>query len=229
MPPPGGAKKKKKGRAPKHQNSFAFRHNPKSKKTDKILSSPNVGVCKRCHDKIEWRKKYRKVSVPFCARTGVFGANNTLPPLMLVTVVVSYKSVFSSINRARNSESATYVCRRTSRSRITRYAPGDRAIRAMEEKRSGSSLTSTAAKESVSVRAECNAESSTTEGGCRDPSIGEDVTAGGAPPENDNQRRRRKFPPSKKSVDGVKSAFAKCAPPSRRYRSTRPLTPTTRI
>jgi len=56
---PGGSKKKK-GRAPKHQNSFAFRHNPKSKKTDKILNSPNVGVCRRCYDKIEWRKKYRK-------------------------------------------------------------------------------------------------------------------------------------------------------------------------
>lgn len=51
---------KSKGRAPAHQNRYAFRHNPKSKKTDKILSSPNVGVCKRCHEKIEWRKKYRK-------------------------------------------------------------------------------------------------------------------------------------------------------------------------
>ncbi|KAL7530733.1 hypothetical protein ACHAWF_003497 [Thalassiosira exigua] len=59
MPPPSGTKKKK-GRAPKHQNSFAFRHNPNSKKTDKILSSPNAGVCRRCHEKIEWRKKYRK-------------------------------------------------------------------------------------------------------------------------------------------------------------------------
>ena len=59
-PPPGGSKKKK-GRAPKHQNSYAFRHNPKSKKTAKILSSPNVGVCRRCSEKIEWRKKYRKV------------------------------------------------------------------------------------------------------------------------------------------------------------------------
>jgi len=59
MPPPGGGKKKK-GRAPKHQNTFAFQHNPKSKKTDKILASQNVGVCKRCHEKIEWRKKYRK-------------------------------------------------------------------------------------------------------------------------------------------------------------------------
>ena len=67
MPPPAGnsTKKKKKGRAPKHQNTFAFKHNPGSKKTEKILSSPNVGVCKRCFDKIEWRKKYRKVCVFF--------------------------------------------------------------------------------------------------------------------------------------------------------------------
>jgi len=51
---------KKKGRAPSHQNTFAFQHNPKSKLTAKILASPNVGVCRRCRDKIEWRKKYRK-------------------------------------------------------------------------------------------------------------------------------------------------------------------------
>lgn len=60
MPQSAGGKKKKKGRAPAHQNKFAFRHNPKSKKTDKILASPNVGVCRRCHEKIEWRKQYRK-------------------------------------------------------------------------------------------------------------------------------------------------------------------------
>ena len=50
----------KKGRAPAHQNVYAFQHNPKSKKTAKILNSPNINVCKRCFDKIEWRKKYRK-------------------------------------------------------------------------------------------------------------------------------------------------------------------------
>ncbi|KAL7560161.1 hypothetical protein ACA910_013171 [Epithemia clementina (nom. ined.)] len=53
-------KKKSKGPIPAHQNKFAFRHNPKSKTTEKILSSPNVHVCRRCHDKIEWRKQYRK-------------------------------------------------------------------------------------------------------------------------------------------------------------------------
>mmetsp|Transcript_8869 Transcript_8869/g.12631 ORF Transcript_8869/g.12631 Transcript_8869/m.12631 type:complete len:285 (-) Transcript_8869:132-986(-) len=52
--------KKPKGRKPAHQNAFGFKHNPKSKLTAKILESPNVGVCRRCHEKIEWRKKYRK-------------------------------------------------------------------------------------------------------------------------------------------------------------------------
>jgi hypothetical protein len=55
--------KKKKGKVPAHQNSFAFIHNVKSKMTDKILDSPNTHVCRRCHDKIEWRKQYRKYKV----------------------------------------------------------------------------------------------------------------------------------------------------------------------
>lgn len=46
--------------APKHQNSWAFKHNKNSKKSAKIANIPNVGLCRRCHDKIEWRKKYRK-------------------------------------------------------------------------------------------------------------------------------------------------------------------------
>lgn len=45
---------------PKHQNSFAFKHNPKSKKTLKILALPSEGLCRRCSEQIEWRKKYRK-------------------------------------------------------------------------------------------------------------------------------------------------------------------------
>eukprot|EP00977_Amphora_coffeiformis_P016601 scaffold5169_cov172-Amphora_coffeaeformis.AAC.32 len=54
MPP----KPRRKG--PAHQNTFAYRHNPNSKKTKQILESPNVHVCRRCHEKIEWRKQYRK-------------------------------------------------------------------------------------------------------------------------------------------------------------------------
>merc|ERR1719223_1049167 len=46
--------------APKHQNSFAFKHNPKSKKTAHIMSLPIEGLCAGCREKIEWRKKYRK-------------------------------------------------------------------------------------------------------------------------------------------------------------------------
>lgn len=56
----GNKTKKKKGRAPAHQNTFAYKHNPCSKKTDKILSLPNIHTCQRCYDKIEWRKQYRK-------------------------------------------------------------------------------------------------------------------------------------------------------------------------
>ncbi|CAN0128632.1 unnamed protein product, partial [Laminaria digitata] len=47
-------------RKPAHQNTFAYRHNPKSQKTAKILGSANTGLCASCHDKVEWRKKYRK-------------------------------------------------------------------------------------------------------------------------------------------------------------------------
>jgi hypothetical protein len=43
-----------------HQNVTGFKHNPNSKVTRKILSIPNFGLCGKCHDVIEWRKKYRK-------------------------------------------------------------------------------------------------------------------------------------------------------------------------
>ena len=47
-------------RKPAHQNTFAYRHNPNSRKTKIILALPNTGLCQRCHDQIEWKKKYRK-------------------------------------------------------------------------------------------------------------------------------------------------------------------------
>jgi len=77
--------KKKKGRAPAHQNQFAYRHNPKSKKTEKILELPNKGVCRRCRDKIEWRKQYRKYkprtqpgSCNICQQRRVVAAYHTI-------------------------------------------------------------------------------------------------------------------------------------------------------
>jgi Uncharacterized conserved protein (DUF2039) len=66
MPQPTNPTKKKKasssngGRIPAYQNTFAFKHNPKSKKTAAILASPIYHCCQRCHDKIAWRKQYRK-------------------------------------------------------------------------------------------------------------------------------------------------------------------------
>mmetsp|Transcript_17633 Transcript_17633/g.34684 ORF Transcript_17633/g.34684 Transcript_17633/m.34684 type:complete len:283 (-) Transcript_17633:334-1182(-) len=47
-------------RGQKHQNSFAFKHNKNSKKTLNILSIQHHGLCQRCDEKIEWRKKFRK-------------------------------------------------------------------------------------------------------------------------------------------------------------------------
>jgi hypothetical protein len=47
-------------RKPKHQNSFAFKHNRNSKKTAAIKNVMHDGLCQRCHEKIMWKKKYRK-------------------------------------------------------------------------------------------------------------------------------------------------------------------------
>lgn len=47
-------------RAPKHQNSFAFKHNKNSKKTRKIAGIHHNSLCKRCQEQIQWRKKFRK-------------------------------------------------------------------------------------------------------------------------------------------------------------------------
>ncbi|KAI9184505.1 hypothetical protein H9P43_003558 [Blastocladiella emersonii ATCC 22665] len=44
----------------KYQNTTAFRHNKASKKTKVILGLPIHGLCAKCFDVIEWRKKFRK-------------------------------------------------------------------------------------------------------------------------------------------------------------------------
>eukprot|EP00128_Syssomonas_multiformis_P004568 Colp12_sorted_trinity150504_noHs@15196 len=44
----------------KYQNTFAYKHNKNSKKTEVILNMPIDGLCARCKDIIEWRKKFRK-------------------------------------------------------------------------------------------------------------------------------------------------------------------------
>ena len=49
---------KGRSRGPAHQNEFAFRHNPKSKKTEKILASPNqvrsypIGLSNQSHQQM---------------------------------------------------------------------------------------------------------------------------------------------------------------------------------
>ena len=85
LPVQTGTKQKKKGRAPAHQNVFAFMHNPKSKKTEKILEAPIERVCRRCHEKLVWRKKYRKYkprtqpgTCNFCRQKRVMTAYHTI-------------------------------------------------------------------------------------------------------------------------------------------------------
>jgi hypothetical protein len=87
-----GQKSKKKGRAPAHQNKFAFVHNPKSKTTERILASPIFHVCQRCKDKLEWRKQYRKYkprtqpgSCNGCKRRNVKAAYHTICDACTIT------------------------------------------------------------------------------------------------------------------------------------------------
>ena len=47
-------------RPQKHQNTYTYKHNKNSKLTKKIEEIQHEGLCKRCDEKIEWRKKYRK-------------------------------------------------------------------------------------------------------------------------------------------------------------------------
>jgi len=50
----------KKSGAPAYANRTAFRHNPASRLTKKILAMPITGLCPACHEQIEWRKRFRK-------------------------------------------------------------------------------------------------------------------------------------------------------------------------
>jgi hypothetical protein len=63
----GPRKHGKDGPLPKHMNGFAFKHQPNSRKTNKILSIPATSnCCNRCCAIIEWKRKYR--CVPRSAR-----------------------------------------------------------------------------------------------------------------------------------------------------------------
>ena len=55
-----GSSGKPKSGAPAHANRTAYRHNPSSKLTKRILAMPICGLCPACHEQIEWRKRFRK-------------------------------------------------------------------------------------------------------------------------------------------------------------------------
>mmetsp|Transcript_9624 Transcript_9624/g.19993 ORF Transcript_9624/g.19993 Transcript_9624/m.19993 type:complete len:300 (-) Transcript_9624:1426-2325(-) len=110
MPQQVAGGKKKKGKAPAHQNKFAFRHNPKSKKTDQILSYPNVHVCRRCHEKIEWRKQYRKYKprtqpgkCNLCSMKNVAAAYHTICT-KCTTKSTKAKSLLATLSKERHDK-----------------------------------------------------------------------------------------------------------------------------
>jgi len=48
----------------KHQNKVGWAHNKKSKETERMNKIPaDLGCCRRCTDKINWKKQYRKYKV----------------------------------------------------------------------------------------------------------------------------------------------------------------------
>lgn len=55
--------KNKPQRKQAHQNSYGFRHNPNSALTKEIAALEITGLCRRCNEKIEWRKQYRKYKI----------------------------------------------------------------------------------------------------------------------------------------------------------------------
>mmetsp|Transcript_15525 Transcript_15525/g.18928 ORF Transcript_15525/g.18928 Transcript_15525/m.18928 type:complete len:287 (+) Transcript_15525:79-939(+) len=123
MPPQDQKKKKKKGHSPAHQNAFAFRHNPKSKLTAKILASPVEGLCRRCHEKIEWRKKYRKykpLTQPskcnICMQRNITAAYHSIcqscasSEKLWNKVVIGTQEVKNDGDVSTNEESAPAIC-----------------------------------------------------------------------------------------------------------------------
>lgn len=114
--PQGAVVKKKKGRAPAHQNTFAFSHNPKSKKTAEILSAPIERCCRRCYDKLEWRKRYRKYkprTVPgkcnLCEKRNVSAAYHTICRACTKESAKA-QELLAEFNSDNTSEPYTRVC-----------------------------------------------------------------------------------------------------------------------
>jgi len=111
------SRKKKAGHKPAHQNTFAYRHNPNSKRTQQILSSPNVGLCRRCHAKIEWRKQYRKYkpltqpsTCNICFQRHITAAYHTICDTCAVSPVAYDKMMASMMDKKLKLEDHTIEC-----------------------------------------------------------------------------------------------------------------------
>mmetsp|Transcript_15772 Transcript_15772/g.17804 ORF Transcript_15772/g.17804 Transcript_15772/m.17804 type:complete len:128 (-) Transcript_15772:432-815(-) len=106
-------------RAPKYQNSFAYKHNKSSKKTAKILGIQHSQLCKRCHDQIEWKKKYRKYK-PLKTPRKCLGCQQR-------NIIRAYHILCKSCAGGRN------VCAKCSKAKVIEKADEDEAATAEEE------------------------------------------------------------------------------------------------
>lgn len=80
---------KPKSGAPAHANRHAYKHNPSSKLTKKILAMPINGLCPACEEQIEWRKRYRKYKPLTVAKKWYFTVSAGRPDFNNPCVVCS--------------------------------------------------------------------------------------------------------------------------------------------
>ena len=79
-----------------HQNSFKFRHNKKSVKTEKIKNSPLDFLCQRCHDILQWKIDYRKYK-PLTAMTKCNQCHER-------NIIKAYRSICDMCAHAKTAE-----------------------------------------------------------------------------------------------------------------------------
>ena len=94
---------------PRHQNTFEFRHNPKSKKTKFIMGIGNAtqDLCPRCSAIIEWRRK----CVLLCCVSSIVVCSPTLSnPLTVYGACVLALCQVPKVQTVEGSEKVVRVC-----------------------------------------------------------------------------------------------------------------------
>jgi len=76
----------------RYQNVWAYKHNPNSMLTRKIIKSPLDNLCEHCYDVMEWKIKFRRykpLTVParcnLCDKKQIFKAHRTICDICATT------------------------------------------------------------------------------------------------------------------------------------------------